>query len=189
MTRKLHYGMTAKAFHWLIVLLLLVQYSIGWLMPDIHRGMKPGDAMTWHISIGTVVLALIVLRFAWRLGHPVAPEGSLPVWQRVTSEGVHWLLYTLVLATTLTGWMFASQRGWSIAWFFVLPLPMPTAEGAPIARAIGRWHEVMEWALLITVGIHVAAALMHMFIYRDRIMWRMLPGKLLWVGGGSDDRL
>ena len=93
MTDRLQYGTTAKVFHWLIVALLLVQYPLGWLMPDIHRGMKPGDAMTWHISIGIVILALIVLRFAWRLTHPVAPESSLPPWQRLSSEAVHWLLY------------------------------------------------------------------------------------------------
>ena len=42
MTDRLQYGTTAKVFHWLIVALLLVQYPIGWLMPDIHRDMKPG---------------------------------------------------------------------------------------------------------------------------------------------------
>ncbi|MBU6462226.1 MAG: helix-turn-helix domain-containing protein [Bradyrhizobium sp.] len=31
------YGTTAKVFHWTIVALLLAQYLIGWLMPDIHR--------------------------------------------------------------------------------------------------------------------------------------------------------
>ena len=100
MTARLQYGPTAKVFHWLIVALLLVQYSIGWLMPDIHRGDKPGAAMTFHVSVGLTVLVLIVLRFAWRLGHPVSPESSLPPWQRLSSEAVHWLLYALVLATT-----------------------------------------------------------------------------------------
>jgi cytochrome b561 len=47
--------------------------------------MKPGAAMTFHISFGIVILVLIVLRFAWRLGHPVAPENSLPPWQRLGS--------------------------------------------------------------------------------------------------------
>jgi cytochrome b561 len=69
--------------------------------------MKPGNAMTFHISIGMVILAPMTLRFFWRLIHPVAPEASLPPWQRLTSEGVHWLLYVLVLATTITGWEFA----------------------------------------------------------------------------------
>jgi cytochrome b561 len=81
-------------------------------MPDIHRGMKPGDAMTWHISIGIVILALIVLRLIWRLTHRVAPENSLAPWQRVSHEALHWMLYVLVLLTTISGWLFASFRGW-----------------------------------------------------------------------------
>lgn len=176
MTKQPHYGTTAKIFHWLVVLLLLVQYPLGWFMPDIHRGMKPGDAMTFHISIGICILVLILLRFLWRLTHPVAPESSLATWQRISSEGVHWLLYALVLATTLTGWFFASQRGWAISLAFVLPLPMLTAPGAPIARTLGSLHGPMEWALLVVVGLHVAAALAHFFIHRDHVMQRMLPG-------------
>jgi cytochrome b561 len=176
MTDRLQYGTTAKVFHWLIVALLLVQYPLGWLMPDIHRGMKPGDAMTWHISIGIVILILIVLRFAWRLTHPVAPESSLPAWQRVSSEAVHWLLYVLVLATTITGWLFASFRGWSVSFFFLAPLPMLSAGNPEAGKMIDGWHQVMGWSLLVVIGLHVTAALVHLFIYRDRIMQRMLPG-------------
>ncbi|HEY2137302.1 MAG TPA: cytochrome b [Xanthobacteraceae bacterium] len=175
MTKQLSYGTTAKVFHWTIVLLLCVQYPLGWLMPDIHRGMQPGVGMTVHISIGITILVLICLRLAWRLTHPVAPESSLPGWQRAFSEGVHWLLYALVLATTVTGWFFASQRGWSIALYFATPLPMLTEQGSPVARAIGGLHQATMWALLVVIGLHVAAALAHIFVYRDRIMQRMLP--------------
>jgi cytochrome b561 len=176
MTNRLEYGTTAKVFHWLIVALLLVQYPIGWLMPDIHRGMKPGDAMTWHISVGIVILTLIVLRLAWRLTHPVAPESSLAPWQRVTSEAIHWLLYILVLATTISGWLFASFRGWSISFFFLAPLPMLRSENPSAIRVINHWHQKFEWALLILIGLHVVAALAHLFVYRNRVMQRMLPG-------------
>jgi cytochrome b561 len=176
MAKQLRYGTTAKVFHWLIVVLLMVQYPLGWLMPDIHRGMKPGDAMTFHISFGITILALIVLRLFWRITHPVAPESSLPAWQQLISEAVHWLLYALVFATTVTGWLFASHRGWSISLFFAASLPMLTSEGSFLA-SIGRWHGTVEWALLLMIGSHVAAAMAHTFIIRDRIMQRMLPEK------------
>jgi cytochrome b561 len=176
MTDRLQYGTTAKVFHWLIVALLLVQYPIGWLMPDIHRGMKPGAGMTFHISFGIVILLLIVLRLAWRLAHPVAPESSLPAWQRVSSEAVHWLLYALVLATTVSGWLFASFRGWGVSLFYLVPMPMLGSGNAAAGKAIDGLHQAMEWSLLAVIGIHVAAALAHIFIYRDRIMQRMLPG-------------
>jgi cytochrome b561 len=176
MTDRLQYGITAKVLHWLVVALLLVQYLIGWLMPDIHRGMKPGDAMTWHISVGIVILLLVLARLAWRLTHPVAPESSLAPWQRLSSEAVHWLLYLLVLATTISGWLFASFRGWSISFFFLTPLPMLSGENPAAIRVINHWHQKFEWALLILIGLHVVAALVHIFIYRNRVMQRMLPG-------------
>ena len=176
MTARLQYDTTAKVFHWLIVALLLVQYAIGWLMPDIHRGMKPGAPMTFHISVGITVLVLIVLRLAWRLTHPVAPDDSLSRWQRLISEAMHWLLYVLVLATTMTGWLFASFRGWGVPFFYLFPTPMLASDNAAAGKAIDGLHQAMEWALLVFIVIHVASALAHSFIYRDRIMQRMLPG-------------
>jgi cytochrome b561 len=177
MAKQLTYGTTAKIFHWLVVGLLIVQYPLGKFMPDIHRGMKPGDAMTFHISFGIAILALIVLRFFWRITHPVAPARSLPAWQQLLSEAVHWLLYALVFVTTMTGWILASERDWSISLFFAIPLPTLPTEGSLLVNSIGKWHGTMEWALLLVIGAHVAAAMAHTFIFRDRITQRMLPEK------------
>ena len=176
MTNRLHYGPTAKVLHWLVVALLAVQFPIGWFMPDVHGG-PPGSAMTFHISFGISILALIVLRFVWRITHPVAPESSLPPWQRLTSEAVHWLLYALVLATTITGWFFASFRGWSVSYFYLVPLPMLADKNADGIHAIDGWHQIAEWTLLVVIVIHVVAALTHIFVYRDLIMQRMLPSR------------
>jgi hypothetical protein len=71
------------------------------------------------------------------------------------------LLYVLVLATTMTGWIFASERGWSISLYSAVPLPMLPTEGSLLANAIGKWHGTMEWALLLVIGAHVAAAMAH----------------------------
>jgi cytochrome b561 len=175
MKMQIGYGTTAKVLHWVVVALLLVQYLIGWLMPNIRRNMAPGVAMTWHISIGTVILALIVVRFAWRLTHPVAPERSLQPYQRLISGTAHWLLYLLVLATTVSGWVFASARGWKISWFFLVPFPMLTSGSQSLLRTVDGWHQDFEWALLILIGLHIASAFLHLVYYRDGVMRRMLP--------------
>jgi cytochrome b561 len=175
MNRQLNYGTTAKVFHWLVVALLVAQYPLGKFMPHIHHGMNPGDAMTFHMSIGVTILALMTLRFFWRVTHPVAAAKSLPAWQQLVSEAVHWLLYALIFATTMTGWIFASDRGWSLSLFFAIPLPTLPTEGSLLANSIGKWHGTMEWALLLVIAAHVAAAMAHTFIFRDRIMQRMLP--------------
>jgi cytochrome b561 len=177
MAKQSTYGTTAKTLHWLIVTLLMVQYPLGWFMPEIHRGMKPGDAMTFHMSFGITILSLMLVRLVWRIAHPVAPDSSLTAWQKLISETVHWLLYALVFATTMSGWLFASHRGWSISLFYAIPLPMLTSEAELLGHSIGRWHGTLELALLLLIGSHVTAALAHTFIFRDRIMQRMLPGK------------
>lgn len=84
MDDRLQYGTPAKVLHWLVVVLLAVQFPIGWFMPDVHAG-PPGRAMTLHISFGLTILMLILVRLLWRITHPVAPESSLPPWQRVSS--------------------------------------------------------------------------------------------------------
>ncbi|MEO6840778.1 MAG: cytochrome b [Bradyrhizobium sp.] len=175
MTDRTQYGTTAKVLHWLVVALLLVQYPIGWLMPDIHRGQTPGVGMTLHISFGITILILILLRFVWRLTHPVTPESSLPPWQRLSSEVVHWMLYVFVLATTVSGWLFASFRGWSVSFFYLFPMPMLSSDNAAAGKAIDGLHQAAEWALLVLIGVHVAAALAHVFVYRNQVMRRMLP--------------
>lgn len=177
MMRRLRYGPTAKAFHWTIVALLLIQYPIGWLMPDIHGGMKPGAGMTFHISVGLVIMAATLLRFAWRLTHPVAPESSLPAWQRLSSEVVHWMLYVMVLLTTVSGWLFASFRGWSVSFFYLFPLPMLSGANPAAIKSIDGLHQAAEWTLLALVVFHVGAALLHLFHYHDGVMKRMLPGR------------
>jgi cytochrome b561 len=178
MSPRLHYGTTAKVFHWLIVGLLIVQYLIGWLMPNIHRGQQPGAGMTLHVSVGISIMVLIILRLIWRLTHPVAPESSLPPWQRLSSELVHWMLYILVLATTLSGWLFASFRGWTVFYFYVFRLPTLSGESVAAGKAIDGLHQAAEWTLLVLIGLHVLAAFTHIFIYRDHVMQRMLPGRL-----------
>jgi cytochrome b561 len=80
------------------------------------------------------------------------------------------------LATTITGWLFASFRGWSVSFFYLFPLPMLASKSEANLKAFDGWHQTMEWTLLVFIGVHVATALVHLFGYRDRIMHRMLPG-------------
>jgi cytochrome b561 len=165
-----------RGFHWVVVVFIAIQLPLGWLMPDIRRDVGPGSAMSLHISIGITILTLIVLRLIWRVTHPVAPESNLPDWQRLSSELVHWLLYIVVLATTLSGWLFESARGWTISLYSLVPLPRLVEEGSPIGHTLGELHSTMVWVLVVLVSVHIMAAFVHLFIYRDRVMQRMLRG-------------
>jgi cytochrome b561 len=38
-------------------------------------------------------------------------------------------------------------------------------------------HATLTWVLLGLVGLHVVTAFVHLLVYRDGVMSRMLPGK------------
>ena len=67
------YGIVAKILHWLIFLLLAVQYAIGSIMPHIGRKTLNEGWVSWHFSVGAAILFFIVIRLAWRVFHPVPP--------------------------------------------------------------------------------------------------------------------
>ena len=172
----LEYGISAKLFHWLTVALLMVQFALGWLMPDIERGMQPERLVNLHISFGLVILAVVVPRVAWRLWHGAPPpDALLPHWQRVLSRISHVSLYLLLLAMPLSGWFFASARGWTITLFGVVAVPRLVPQGSTLGHTLGELHGTLSWVLLGMIGVHVAAALAHRFFFRDQVMQRMLP--------------
>jgi len=98
------YGAFAKTFHWLIAGLLAAQFTVGWLMPHINRNTPNAGLVSWHLSIGTAILFILVLRLVWRFASPVQPAPGLARWEQTTSLVTHGLLYVLVAAMTLLGW-------------------------------------------------------------------------------------
>jgi cytochrome b561 len=178
------YSPTAEMLHWLTALLLAGQFLIGWIMPNIGRGMQPEGLMNLHLSVGTLILVAALARVAWRLfrGAP-APEASLAAWQDRTARMLHVLLYGLLFAMIVTGWSYASMRGWTVTVFGLLSLPALVVQGSAIGRAIGELHSLLGWVLLGAVGLHVGAAFAHFVFWRDRVMQRMLPR--LGCGGST----
>ncbi len=171
------YTMVAVILHWAMVLLLAGQYAIGWTMPEIRRGTPPETLVNLHLSVGALILVLLAVRAAWRLTHsaPPAPAG-LPDWQARASSLVHGLLYLLLAAVPVLGWMNASARGWTVTLFSLIPLPALVAQGARLGRSAGDLHVLLSYVLLGAVGVHVLAALYHRFVLRDEVLRRMLPG-------------
>ncbi|WP_448206950.1 cytochrome b [Azospirillum sp. sgz302134] len=171
------YTPVAMVLHWVMALLLIVQYAIAWTMPEIRRGTQPETLINLHLSFGLLIVILLLCRLAWRLTHPAPPPpAGLPGWQNAASSLIHWLLYLLLVAVPVLGWMNASARGWTVTLFWALPLPSLMAEGSQLGRSSGDVHVVLSYVLLGAAGLHILAALYHRFVLRDEVLRRMLPG-------------
>ncbi len=172
------YTGTAKLLHWLILTLLIVQFIVGWTMPAIRRDAPVTTLISLHFTIGIVILAVAVLRLAWRATHSEpSPLDGVPPWQVQSARLVHWLLYLLLFVVPVLGWMNASWRGMPIVMFGV-ELPKLMATRAPGFAWTGDVHILLaEYGMLTLVGLHVLAALYHYFVRRDGVLQRMLPGR------------
>jgi cytochrome b561 len=174
MAARESYGNTAKIFHWLIFLLLAAQYAVGSIMPHIGRKTLNEGWVNWHFSIGAAILFVIVLRLIWRLLYPVALP-SMPAWEFFLSRATHLILYALVLVMTLLGWAAANARGWDVKLFGVVTLPALAPNGSAWGHEAGDIHNILVYVLLGFIVLHVAGALYHYFILRDRVLQRMMP--------------
>lgn len=172
------YTRTAIALHWLMALAVIGLLGVGTWM----TGLKPSPAKievyTWHKWIGLTVLALVLVRVLWRLRHappPLPPE--TPAWQRRAAAASHGLLYALLFAMPLTGWLQNSAAGFPLSWFGLFKVPPLVARDK---EAFAFWqgtHEMLAWLLMALIFVHIAAALKHHLIDRDEVLRRMLTAR------------
>jgi len=178
MTKTNGYTSTTKVLHWLILVLLVAQFTTAWTMPHIGRNTPVTTLISLHFSFGIIILAVAIVRLIWRATHGgPTPLDGVPPWQIQSARGVHWLLYLLLFVVPILGWINASWRGMPIV-MFGLELPKLMATRAPGWSWTGDVHALLANYLMLTlVGLHVLAALYHYFIRRDGVLQRMLPGR------------
>ena len=172
-----HYDRIALGFHWLILALLVAQFAIAWTMPDIKKATPDTGLVAWHLSVGSTILLVMLLRLAWRLTHtpPPPPSDLMPALQ-LLSRLTHWLLYAILIALPVLGWINASSRGYRVVLLGLIPLPQLVPTGNAFGHEMGDIHGTVAWMLLGIVALHVAGALYHTLIKQDGLLRRMLPG-------------
>lgn len=171
------YTPTAVAFHWVIALLIAGAFTIGWIMTDIP-GFTPQKLryFSWHKWIGVTVFALALARIVWRLAHPApALPGHMSGWQRAAAHAVHGLLYVLMIAVPVTGYLYSSAANVPVVYLGLVPLPRIIAPDPTLKEWLKTAHIALDYGLAAFIAAHVLAALKHQWIDRDGLLARMIP--------------
>ena len=175
-----HYSASAKWLHWLTALCVFAIIPMGIAMHEMRDSALKNQLYDLHRSLGFVVLVLVVLRIAVKLakGSP-APYVGLTTFERIASVATHHLLYLLLIATPIVGWAMtnAFSAGLQVKVFGLFTLPHLIGEDKALFGILQKMHKAGGIAMAVLVILHVAGALMHTFVKRDTVLWRMLPRK------------
>jgi cytochrome b561 len=169
------WGAVIKFFHWIMALGILGNGVWGLLMTGMSPSMSKISVYALHKSIGLTLLALLLLRLAWRMTERAPPDEPMPRWQRWTAHATHVLLYLLIAAIPLSGWWFNSLHGYPLQWFKLFNLPALAGKNPDLAHVAHAVHEYLFWLLLLVLVGHVGAALKHHVFDNDNVLRRMLP--------------
>jgi cytochrome b561 len=171
--RRTRYDAVSRILHWLTLLLLLTQFALGWLMPDADSVKTPHGLVAWHVGVGTLLLAVVIVRLMWAAIRRSPADVQQSAVLRLAAKTLHRLLYALLLAVPLLGWLNASGRDWAVRLAGVTPLPR-LASPDSLGATIGEWHTTSAIFLLVLIGLHVVAAITHQIGFKDRTIRRML---------------
>lgn len=172
----IRFGSVAQGFHWLIVVLVIVQFLVGSYAHDLPVSLLRLKLFTLHKSIGVTAFALVLLRLAWRFYSPAPPlPAHMLTWQRRLAHVSHVLLYALLLVIPVVGWISSSASNLTVRWFFLFNLPDLVGPDPALAKSAKELHMALAWTLLAVASLHAAAAFWHELIVKDGVLRRMLP--------------
>ncbi|MFC0269574.1 cytochrome b [Kushneria aurantia] len=170
---RYYYGRISRFFHWLMAILLLWQLA-GMAAAGLF-GRQPWVAFMvgTHKSIGTLLMALIVVRAIWGLinlsRRPPHERGA----EQLVGLG-HLLLYLLMILVPLLGLVMNWASGRELTVFGIELMAAGRADLSGLAELTASWHVWAGWTLGALIAGHIALALVwHTLIRRDATLSQM----------------
>ncbi|RUO37989.1 cytochrome B [Aliidiomarina taiwanensis] len=169
------YGFVSVLLHWTIGLAVIGMFAMGVWMVDLNY-YSPWyhKAPALHKSIGVVLFIALLLRLVWRRLNPqVQPLASHSAWEQKGAKLGHWLMYALMFALLISGYLISTADGVGVLVFGLIELPASVYGLPNQADIAGEVHKYLGWVLMGVVAIHALAAIKHHFIDGDATLVRM----------------
>lgn len=169
MKRILVWDIPTRLFHWLFAGSFLVAFAIANLVDD------DSSAFKLHMWLGGIMAFMVVLRVIWGL------VGSR--WSRFGSFAFGPAAVLEYVKGTLSGagkHYVGHNPGSSLAIFALLALALGLAiTGASMStggEVVEELHEILAFAMMAVVGMHVAGVVLHTLRHKENITASMLSG-------------
>jgi cytochrome b561 len=176
MSPDLRYTPVAIGLHWLMAALLTGLFAVGIYMHELPLSPWKLKIYSWHKWAGVTAFLLVLARLAWRMAHrPPELPASMSAALRLAAHAGHALLYLLMVAIPLSGWLMSSAKGFQTVYFGVLPLPDLIGKDKELGDLLQEVHKTLNFVFAAVVVGHVAAAIKHHLVDKDGVLLRMMP--------------
>ncbi|MFA5626470.1 MAG: cytochrome b [Thiohalomonadaceae bacterium] len=169
------YGLIAVLLHWLVALAVFGLFGLGlWMTSLTYYDPWYRDGPALHKSIGVLLFATMILRLIWRWLSPPPPAlSSHNPLERLAAKAVHLLLYLLLFAVMISGYLISTADGRAVEVFGLLSIPATLTSIPEQEDIAGAVHLYLAIGLIGLVVLHAAGALKHHFLDRDNTLKRM----------------
>jgi len=172
-----HYDRCTIVLHWLTAILVVGLFALAEIWAFLPRGTPTRKLLqSLHVSFGLAFAAVLLVRIVWRLSAgrrlPRA-SGGLP---GLASVGAHFLLYALMAAQVVLGFLFRWAQGEPFSFFGLFDVPTLIPLSRDVRHFYGDLHNTVAWCIIVLAGLHACAALWHHYMMRDGVLRRMTSG-------------
>ncbi len=166
------YSLILRILHWLIALIILLNFLVGIVMDEFKNSLKE-SLINNHKSFGCLLLALVILRIVVRIctKAPAYADNMSPLLKKI-AHITHVLLYALMLFVPLSGASMVLLAGRKLE-VFGMAVPKFLEKNESLANSFYDLHTILPYVLISLVGLHVAAAMKHLLINKDRVFSRI----------------
>jgi cytochrome b561 len=170
------YGLVAVLLHWLVAVAVVGMFVLGlWMVDLTYYSDWYRTAPAIHKGIGVLLFIAVAVRLGWRIvGRQPERLASHSALAQRAAGIAHALLYTLLFAVMLSGYLISTADGRPIDVFGLFSVPASIRDLPNQADIAGAVHLVLAITLVSLAGIHALAALKHHIVDRDRTLLRML---------------
>ena len=161
-----------RAIHWGTALCIVLTTALVLARDHVDDDDLTDQLLEAHRALGMFLLCLTLLRLVSRL-RAQAPDHGQALWAKRLASAIHTLIYLLLLALPVLGWLTSNAHGVSLQWG---PLHVPDllARDHDLGDQLGEAHEALAYGLLAIAGLHVVAALWHHRFKKDQVPKSML---------------
>jgi cytochrome b561 len=168
-----HYGWISIGLHWLVALAVVGLFGLGlWMTGLTYYDAWYRRAPDLHKGVGVLLFFVMLARLAWHLGN-ARPRLSGTPWEQRSARLVHGLLYFLLTALMVSGYLISTADGRAIDVFglFSIPASLTGKRQEDIAGVV---HEVIAYGVIALAALHALAAFKHHYVDHDNTLKRML---------------